>query len=71
MSRAPLSYIARPAVGSDLRLRSPVVDLASRGVDPMAIVETRAERIEAQARYYNRDIHRGAFAVPNDLRRRD
>ena len=29
----------------------------------------RAERIEAQSRYYNRDIHRGAFAVPNDLRR--
>ena len=44
---------------------------ASRGADPMAIVETRAERIEAQSRYYNRDIHRGAFAVPNDLRRRD
>lgn len=37
----------------------------------MAIVETRAERIEAQSRYYNQDIHRGAFAVPNDLRRRD
>ena len=43
---------------------------ASRGIDPMAIVDARAERIEAQSRYYNRDIHRGAFALPNDLRRR-
>ena len=43
---------------------------ASRGVDPTAVVDARAERIEAQSRYYNRDIHRGAFAVPNDLRGR-
>ena len=41
---------------------------ASRGIDPTAIVDARAERIEAQSRYYNRDVHRGAFAVPNDLR---
>ena len=41
---------------------------ASHGVDPLAIVDARAARIEAQSRYYNRDIHRGAFAVPNDLR---
>ena len=42
---------------------------ASRGVDPTTIVDDRAERIEARSRYYNRDVHRGAFAVPNDLRR--
>ena len=42
---------------------------ASRGTDPMAIADARAERIEAQSRYYNRDVHRGAFALPNDLRR--
>ena len=35
----------------------------------MAIVDARAERIEAQSPYDNRDIHQGAFAVPNDLRR--
>jgi spermidine synthase len=42
---------------------------ASRGVDPMEILDDRAERVEKTARYYNREIHRAAFALPNELRR--
>lgn len=42
---------------------------ASRSVDPFAIVESRAERAEARCKHYNRDIHRAAFAIPNDLKR--
>ena len=58
--------------GPDLRLRGLVVDLRlARGRSDGNRGDARAERIEAQSRYYNRDIHRGAFAVPNDLRRRD
>ena len=33
-----------------------------------AIDSERALRIEAQAKYWNRDIHRGAFAVPNHIK---
>jgi spermidine synthase len=43
---------------------------ASNGVDPLALNEERAAAIEDSCRYYNRDIHRGAFAVPSDLARR-
>lgn len=43
---------------------------ASDSADPMAIVEDRAAAIEDTCRWYNRDIHRGAFAVPSDLARR-
>ena len=43
---------------------------ASRSADPLAIVEDRAERIEAQSRVYNRELHRGVFAVPQAIRRR-
>ena len=35
---------------------------------PEEIHDDRATHIESTARYYNRDVHRGAFAVPNDLR---
>ena len=42
---------------------------ATHNVDPMAIIDSRAERIEAVARYYNRDIHRAAFALPGDLKK--
>ena len=42
---------------------------ATHNVDPMAIIDPRAERIEAVARYYNRDIHRAAFALPGDLKK--
>jgi spermidine synthase len=41
---------------------------ASDTVDPLALDPTRAERMEAATKYYNADIHRGAFALPNDLR---
>lgn len=41
---------------------------ASDEVDPQAIDATRAERIQAAAKYYNAEIHRAAFARPNDLR---
>ncbi len=42
---------------------------AHTGVDRFAINEERAARIEAQSKYWNRDIHRGAFAVPNHMKR--
>jgi spermidine synthase len=38
---------------------------ASRNVDHFAADEGRAERLEAVTEYYNRDIHRAAFALPN------
>lgn len=38
---------------------------ASDEADPFAIVNERAERVEAVTKEYNRDIHRGAFALPN------
>lgn len=44
---------------------------ASRGVDPLAIVDSRAEAVERVTRYYHRGVHRGAFALPNELRRRE
>lgn len=41
---------------------------ASRTADPLAIVDERAERVEARTKYYNREIHRAAFALPNELK---
>ena len=41
---------------------------ATRTADPLAIVDERAARVEAFTKYYNREIHRAAFAVPNSLR---
>lgn len=38
------------------------------GADPLAIDEQRARELERHTRYYNREIHRGAFALPNHLR---
>lgn len=38
---------------------------ASDTVDPLAFDEQRAARVEAVTRYYNRNIHRAAFAQPN------
>jgi len=41
---------------------------ATDSVDPMAINEAQLAHVESDCKYYNRDIHRGAFALPNDLR---
>lgn len=41
----------------------------SRCVDPLAVIERRAGAVEHHTRYYHRGIHRGAFALPNELRR--
>jgi len=43
--------------------------LASDRHDHMAIVEERAKLVEKTAKYYNRDIHMAAFAVPNNLKK--
>lgn len=42
---------------------------ASDAVDPLAFDDARAAKIEKSARYYNRDIHRAAFAQPNFVRK--
>jgi spermidine synthase len=42
---------------------------ASDAVDPLAFDDARAKRIEAVTRYYNRDVHRAAFALPNFVRK--
>ncbi|HEX4355667.1 MAG TPA: polyamine aminopropyltransferase [Polyangiales bacterium] len=42
---------------------------ASDSVDPLAFDEARATKVEKVARYYNRDIHRAAFAQPNFVRK--
>jgi len=39
------------------------------GVDRFAVVPARAERIEATAKYWNRDIQRGSFAMPTHVKR--
>ncbi|MCU0662261.1 MAG: polyamine aminopropyltransferase [Myxococcota bacterium] len=41
---------------------------ASKTRDPMVLDERRAAAQEARTQHYNRDIHRGAFALPNALR---
>ena len=38
---------------------------ASDALDPAVFDDARAARIEEKSRYYNRDIHRAAFAQPN------
>ena len=42
---------------------------ASQSVDPLEILDDRIAPIEAITEIYNREIHRGAFAVPNHIRR--
>lgn len=42
---------------------------ASDQIDPRNFDDARATRIEAEARYYNRDIHRAAFAQPSFVRK--
>jgi spermidine synthase len=41
---------------------------ASDAIEPTAFDPARASKIEAKARYYNRDIHRAAFAQPSFVR---
>ena len=43
--------------------------LASHELDWHAIIEDRAARVEPHTKYYNREIHRAAFALPNNLKR--
>ncbi|MCB0220427.1 MAG: polyamine aminopropyltransferase [Chrysiogenetes bacterium] len=38
--------------------------------DHLAIKEDRAEQIEQSCKWYNRDIHRGCFALPNEVKKR-
>ena len=40
----------------------------SMAVDPLAIIDERAHAIEVSTRFYHRGVHRGAFALPNELR---
>lgn len=42
---------------------------ASRSVDPLAPDPARVEHVESTCKHYNRDVHRAAFALPNDVRR--
>ena len=42
---------------------------ASDRVDPLAIDEKRVSFQEQRCRKYNRDIHIGAFAIPNDIKK--
>lgn len=42
--------------------------VASEGTDVQTPRADRLQQIEAGCRYYNRDIHRAAFAQPNDVR---
>jgi spermidine synthase len=42
---------------------------ASPTVNPLAIIEERAVHAESWTMFYNRDLHRGVFAVPNHIRR--
>jgi spermidine synthase len=42
---------------------------ASDDADPMAIDRNRLALAEARCKYYNGEIHRGAFAVPNRLKK--
>lgn len=43
---------------------------ASTSVDPLAADPGRIERVESGSRYYDREIHRASFALPNEVRRR-
>ena len=42
---------------------------ASHNVDPMYINLERASRVSKETHIYNEMVHRGAFAVPNHIRR--
>ena len=42
---------------------------ASDSVDPLAVDEQRLAAIESSCQYYNAQIHQGAFAVPNNVKR--
>jgi spermidine synthase len=42
---------------------------ASNGVTPFEIVDSRVSFQEERCKHYNREIHKGAFALPNDLKR--
>ncbi len=41
---------------------------ASRTVDPMAVIDARAERVEQHTRRWDRPLHGAMFVVPKDLR---
>ena len=43
--------------------------IASDSIDPRSPDLDRVARVEKGCKYYNRDIHRAAFALPNDLLR--
>jgi spermidine synthase len=43
---------------------------ASNEQDPLKIIDQRIDQIERGCRYYNRDIHRSAFALPNEIKQR-
>lgn len=43
--------------------------ICSRRVDHLAIDADRVDRIESKMKYYNREIHRAAFALSSDLKR--
>ncbi|NIM65418.1 MAG: polyamine aminopropyltransferase [Candidatus Latescibacteria bacterium] len=42
---------------------------ATRSVDPMMIIGERIERVEPLTRYYNREIHEAAFALPTEIKK--
>jgi spermidine synthase len=42
---------------------------ASKSREPLMLDETRIRFQETRTRHYNADIHRGAFALPNSLRK--
>ncbi|MCA9560764.1 MAG: polyamine aminopropyltransferase [Myxococcales bacterium] len=41
---------------------------ASRSVDPLALIDARAERVEQHTRRWDRALHRAMFVVPKDVR---
>ena len=43
---------------------------AAEETEPLAVREDRIAIPELRCKYYNRDIHKAAFAVPNDLKKR-
>ena len=44
-------------------------NFCSKGTEPLANVnEPVAKEIEKQAKYYNRDVHKAVFALPNFIR---
>jgi spermidine synthase len=42
---------------------------ASDKCDPLAVDQERCRRATARCRYYNGDVHRAVFALPNDIRK--